>query len=330
MRRKRNIFSLCAICLIVSIALSACTSKSTPYLSITLTTSKEDQVVSQIYQYEIGKQKVKLAGEVPYTSQYPLGVYDAGNEIIYYSSRTSDGKSDQLFSMDLKTGKIEQLTTELYAINHVVVVDGMVIMDASFKDSYDNHIKPIVSYHPQTKELKPWWDLNKDDTTVWDLKYNEAAGTIYAAIYSWKEDFGNVVKANKLHIKPEPPLYTVKEYDVKGNEIKELFHTKEELVFFSLAHDGKTAIYGSAPYVNTPRHYTIVDLATGQEQLFTVFEAISDAFFEPDDSNVLLVLGIYKDKRGVYRYDRVTGNVELLLAEPEKDGAINNFTIMVE
>ncbi|WP_374019622.1 hypothetical protein ABU162_08120 [Paenibacillus thiaminolyticus] len=305
MRRKRKMFWLCAV-------------------------SKEDQVVSQIYQYKIGKQKVGLAGEVPYTSQYPLGAYDAHNEIIYYSSRTSDGKSDQLFSMNLKTGKIDQLTTELYAINHIVVVDGMVIMDASFKDSYDNHIMPIVSYHPQTKELKPWWDLNKDDTTVWDLKYNEAARTIYAATYSWKERFKKVEKANKLHIKPEPPLFTVKEYDVQGNEIKELFHTNESLVFFALAHDGKTAIYGSAPYVNTPRHYTIVDLATGQEQLFTVFEAISDAFFEPDDSGVLLVLGIYKDKRGVYRYDRTTGNVELLLAEPEKDGAINNFTIMVE
>ncbi|RJG17888.1 hypothetical protein DQX05_27005, partial [Paenibacillus thiaminolyticus] len=67
-----------AVYLIISIVLSACTSKSTPYLSITLTTSKEDQVVSQIYQYKIGKQKVELAGEVPYTSQYPLGAYDAG------------------------------------------------------------------------------------------------------------------------------------------------------------------------------------------------------------------------------------------------------------
>lgn len=116
---------------------------------------------------------------------------------------------------------------------------------------------------------------------------------------------------------------------MQGTEIKELFHTKESLVFFSLSHDGKTAIYGSAPHANDPRHYTIVDLATGLEQLFIVFEAISDAFFEPDDSNVLLVLGIYKDKRGIYRYDRKTGNVELL-EEPEKDGAINNFTIMAE
>ncbi|WP_430112033.1 hypothetical protein [Paenibacillus sp. B1-33] len=44
---------------------------------------------------------------------------------------------------------------------------------------------------------------------------------------------------------------------------------------------------------------------------------------------LLSLTGRKKDKRGIYRYDRKKGNVELL-EEPKMDGAINTFTIVVE
>ncbi|WP_068620944.1 hypothetical protein [Paenibacillus tuaregi] len=72
----------------------------------------------------------------------------------------------------------------------------------------------------------------------------------------------------------------------------------------------------------------IRDLKKGKEQPFTVFSAISNLYYEPDDQ-ALLVLGIYHDQRGVYRYDRTTQKVEQILLEPEKS-YINDFQMMTK
>ncbi|WP_052947812.1 hypothetical protein [Aneurinibacillus tyrosinisolvens] len=134
------------LCFIITVALSACSSlegissKSgsytslkpdrSPYLSITLTSQKDGKFTTQFFTYNLTSKVITEVGQVPMTAQYPLGVVDRNNNVLYYSERDSTG-SDQLVEYDLNLKKKEQLTTNLSAINHMIPVDNKIFMSVS-------------------------------------------------------------------------------------------------------------------------------------------------------------------------------------------------------
>lgn len=50
-------------------------------------------------------EKVIKIAEIPYTSQYPLTVYNKKNDIVYYTAKDNSGNFDQIFSYNVKTKK---------------------------------------------------------------------------------------------------------------------------------------------------------------------------------------------------------------------------------
>ncbi|GIP21956.1 hypothetical protein [Paenibacillus sp. J22TS3] len=318
--------------LILSLAgllmLAACNSPGKPYLSILITNGENEGMRSHVYEYDLSTRKTALRGEFKYTAQYPLGIYDAVHNKIFYIARNGDGKSDQLFSMDLKTKETKQLTTNLFAVNELFVSGNEVILAAASRLSKDNHIKPIASYNIDTNKFRFWWDPDKDDTTVFLLKYNSSKDNFDVALYSWGDFFHKLEIANEKQKPLVPPTYTVYEYEPDGTRKEALFTTKQELGFYALSNKKDEIIYSSAININKPKTVKIHDLKTGKEQPFTVFSTISNLYYEPDDQ-ALLVLGIYHDQRGVYRYDRTTQKVEQVLLEPEKS-YINDFQMMTK
>ncbi|AUM64944.1 hypothetical protein C0R09_10580 [Brevibacillus laterosporus] len=314
--------------LILSTLLVSCSPTKSPYLSITVTAGEGDQLLSTTYEYDLSTKKLLMRGQVPYTSQYPLTAVDVKRQVIYYTGRDQSGLADQLQVYDLTSKQSQTLTTDLFAINELFVIDKQVVLAASSKKATDNHIMPLASYDLDHKQFRFWWDPNKEDTTVKFAKPIPGTNRLYAGLYSFGESFTNLEKANQLQLQDgaEPPLYTVFEFDDRGNKIKKWFETKEELPFFALSSDQKQAFYSSATTTFTPRSYQFLELATSSKTPFTPFEQISDAFFEPGDQGLLL-LGTYQKKRGVYRYDLQSKEVTLLMEEPSK-AFINNFTLM--
>ncbi|MGG0797354.1 hypothetical protein ABE137_25755 [Brevibacillus laterosporus] len=314
--------------MILSTLLVSCSSTKSPYLSITVTAGEGDQLLSTTYEYDLSTKKLLMRGQVPYTSQYPLTAVDVKRQVIYYTGRDQSGLADQLQVYDLTSKQSQTLTTDLFAINELFTIDKQVILAASSQKTTDNHIMPLASYDLDHKQFRFWWDPNKEDTTVKFAKPIPGTNRLYAGLYSFGESFTNLEKANQQQLQDgaEPPLYTVFEFDDRGNKIKKWFETKEELPFFALSSDQKQAFYSSATTTFTPRSYQFLELATSSKTPFTPFEQISDAFFEPEDQGLLL-LGTYQKKRGVYRYDLQSKEVTLLMEEPPK-AFINNFTLM--
>ena len=100
---------------------TACGSKKTQYLSIAVTSyndniSPENGMTINVLKYDFKNDPV-IVGSVPYTSQYPLAVYDESDNCIYYSAKSSGTKGDQLWQYNIETKEEKQLTDSLFAIN---------------------------------------------------------------------------------------------------------------------------------------------------------------------------------------------------------------------
>ncbi|MCR4903346.1 MAG: hypothetical protein K6A23_10860, partial [Butyrivibrio sp.] len=95
--------------------------KSPQYFSITNTYDAGNETyIINVYEMNFKTKKMKLVGSVPYTSQYPLATYVKRENKIYYSACAKDGRGDELFVKDLKTGVSKQLTHKFFAINYII------------------------------------------------------------------------------------------------------------------------------------------------------------------------------------------------------------------
>ena len=84
--------------------------------------NNNSDMYTQIYFYDTQTKETKKVFQFNYTSQYPLGVYDAFDNIVYYTKRVNDEtyKGDQIFKYNIEEDKEEQLTTDLFAVNYIL------------------------------------------------------------------------------------------------------------------------------------------------------------------------------------------------------------------
>ncbi len=68
---------------------------------------------------DLSDESTTKAASLPYTSQYPLSMYSAEKEKIYYTANAADSKGDELFVMDCNNKETKQLTQYFFAINNI-------------------------------------------------------------------------------------------------------------------------------------------------------------------------------------------------------------------
>lgn len=133
MKNKRTIILL-SICITICIVAAAfiiifkntdseSNKSENAYISITATheTKQNNVLESTIYQYDLTSEKCKRIASVPYTSQYPLAVYQADENCIYYTA-AHGSNGDQLFRYDCSSGESKMLTKNFFAINNIFPV----------------------------------------------------------------------------------------------------------------------------------------------------------------------------------------------------------------
>lgn len=103
------------------------------YLSITYTTSDssvETERMMNFYTYDLATGKLDNRAQIPYSSQYALGVVSLSDNKIYYTHREINeiGNADHLYEYDILDGKSTLLETENRAYNDIVPINGNLLV----------------------------------------------------------------------------------------------------------------------------------------------------------------------------------------------------------
>lgn len=186
------------------------------YLSFTVThgVTGSDGFESDVYYFNLEEQEVKKIATVPYTSQYPLAVYDANDNVVFYSAQDPNvsERKDELYCYNISTEKTQKLTSTLTAINYIIPRMDTIILGAI--DDQSNKGLGIKVYDKITGDLKilPW---NEDDF-IDNMTYNPLTDTVVFSCSSLKEKYKVLDLANDAGIEP----YGVNNYVYLLNEEK--------------------------------------------------------------------------------------------------------------
>jgi hypothetical protein len=345
MKLKYKILYFYIACCIIFV-FSSCGSISTllkqplkGYLSISVTEynngiNTDNGMTTHYYCYDLTTSKTTMIKDIPYTSQYPLGVYDRADNTLYYSAQVIDkksGKGDQLFSCNLKTGKIKQLSNDIFAINYIIPTKDKIITVAAPKGMRQNK----VAYYDR-KSGKFIYANKKDDFNTELMSYNPFTGKLLATNYYMKQMDDAMYKSNVDQTKITMPNYYIYDYtDI--DKPKLLFTTKNMMINRIASSNQGDILYTQADDFPElyPKYYTYfynpkTSKAKPVENIASQLQ-LSNFLFYNDDKNQTLFIGVSpsddtKYPRGIYSYDLKTKELKLLFTS--KTGFINNFTML--
>ncbi|MEC0124565.1 hypothetical protein [Paenibacillus pabuli] len=349
MKKKSSITKFISVIITLLLFVAGCSSEKQPveevnptevqtigtqtheYLSITNTeyvngTDTNDGMIMRVYTYDIQNKALTKMADLPYNSQYPLTVASLAEDTIYYSGAGKD-KGDELFSYDIKTQNIQQLSSDLFAINSIIpdTVDHTLVMAAVKKG--ERPVK-VIFFDKETQEMTI---LNDDDsdTTTWDISYDPETSKSYAIQYSEEEQYNHMEESNKTQTPMVPPNHTIIEIDPISKQTRKVIELHEEQIL-TLSTRGDEILIATAKHINKyPIKYSIVNIKTGQRKEIDLPIKASSELFLSKDGNGFYFLGEKgngNNERGIYYYDLKTQEVEGIFLQ--KEGFINNFMLL--
>ena len=180
------------------------------YITFTLTVDSNSELTSEIYQFNLNDEKVIKIAEIPYTSQYPLTVYDKKHNVIYYTAKDSSGKSDQVFSYNVETKEIYQITDSFYAINYIIPFDSKIFIAGASKNRRNVVVSPYIYDLKKNKLRDIGWD---NDLNISFVNYNPNSNEFIASGYSISKNLENIENQqnNIPYIEPTNYLFSINE-----------------------------------------------------------------------------------------------------------------------
>ena len=178
------------------------------YITFTLTIDVNNELLSEIYQFNLSDEKVIKIAEIPYTSQYPLTVYNKKNDIVYYTAKDNSGNFDQIFSYNVKTKKITQLTDSFYAINYIIPFDSQIFIAGASKNKDNIVVTPYI-YDLENNELKDiGWD---NDFNISLVNFNPDSNEFIVSGYSLSKNLENITNQqnNIPYIEPTNYIFSI-------------------------------------------------------------------------------------------------------------------------
>jgi len=301
------------------------------YLTITNTeyvngTDSNDGMIMKVYTYDIQTKTLSKMADLPYNSQYPLTVASLAEDTIYYSGVGKD-KGDELFSYNIKTQNIRQLSTDLFAINSIIpdTADHTLVMSAVKKG--ERPVK-VIFLDNDTLEMTI---LNDDDldTTTWDISHDPETSKFYAIQYSEEEQYNRMEESNQKQAPMVPPNHTIIEIDPVSKQTRKVIELDDEQIL-TLSTRGNQILIATAKHINKyPIEYSMIDIKTGQRKNLNLSIKASSELFLTKDGDGFYFLGEKgkeDNKRGIYYYDLKTHEVESVFLQ--KEGFINNFMLL--
>ena len=98
--------------------------KKGEYISFTHTYGDGEDFFSDVYYYDINRETLKKITILPHTSNYPITVYDANRNMVYYQKQnTVNGVIyDDVYQVDLLDGSEKKITRGLVGTNYMVPI----------------------------------------------------------------------------------------------------------------------------------------------------------------------------------------------------------------
>lgn len=219
------------------------------YLSLNLSTTINDTVYDIYTTFNPLDNSADEVYRMEATSQYAMGLIDKKNNKLYYVSRvkTKNKECDQIFEMDIKSKKRKQLTTEVEAINNMLLIDNRIY----FLASRFNNFSIEFGYYSILKN-KCYFTTGFDykDTMTESVYYDNYSKKFYISTFSWKENhkrlwhFYDLQDAKVKGAYFKKPPRNIYELNMDGKVTKKIATIKERSIkdFSFLAHQKKGLI----------------------------------------------------------------------------------------
>ena len=305
-------------------------------LAISIMTTRNGQKAgtfeSDIYLCDIKTAKTKKIATVPYTSQYPLSVYDPQKKLLYYSSRLKGTHEDEVFVYDCRTKETRQLTDWCDVLNYMFIKE-----DKLYLAAMDTKKTIITSYWCDRETGKPT-DLTWDhDLFVDYVTYNPLTKGLYCNLYSDRESY-------KRLNEPENGIRQ-RFYQIKPDGSFRLITEEKRKIIGSLVANSRKMLYirKNTSVPNVP------EMKGLKEQIIEVvsydFQSKKKTVLSEKDKSLCQMGFIYLDKKGttlyglkkgqglgdpdkLVSYDLKTHKEKILFRYPGTEGAINNACVV--
>lgn len=297
-----------SILLFLLLTLSGC-SNNNYYLSITNTKEENNELISDIYSYDLNKESLSLITSIPYTSNYPLATYN--NNHIYYSARsdtTIEYSPCLIKEYDLDTKEDNILVDYVDTINDIRWLDNKLFIVGQLKD-VDNHNMVPTIYDLDTKNIEDFnWD---NDQFVCASNYNPDDNSIILAHYSYKEkeNLNNAYNNEEISFEKTIPTITISK--IVNNKISKLYTLNKEVISVYLDNDNL--------YYTTDNKLICYNLTNNKEETIT------------EDYNLKIIYANKKDLYIINHKDLIKYNLEIkqetTIFTAKNKSAINNIQI---
>ena len=284
------------------------------YFSFTLTCEDQNGIHSEVYHFGLIDEGISKITDIPYTSQYPLTVYDKQNNFVYYSAKDETGKADQMFYYDVETKKSRKLTKDFFAINYIIPYDAKIFIAGVVKGSEYIAVRPFL-YDIETETLQDLtWD---EDLHLSVINFDPLNREFILSGYSASDDSKRI--QNQDHIAYKPGLNTVIKF--KDDDHSILYETDGVEIQSAVSNQGK--------YYISEDHNTIYKIE-GSKKSKELLSGDAMIYFES-------VVHITEDERyiyyfngsGLYKYD-TEKRVNYELFKDERDNCtINNAQFLI-
>ena len=300
------------------------------YITITNTYSYKEDLVMDVLTYNLTNQSISKTASIPYTSQYPLTMYSASNDKVYYTALSDDKKGDELFVMDRHSKKAQQLTNEFFAINNIYPLNEDIFI-AGVRRSDDTAVKPYI-YDKETKKVKEIPITN--DFFISCAHYDPVKQDLYVSGYLEKEDRNSFDEQDE-----DGDVKGITNYIYKfdGNRFK-LIYSKRDCYIKSITSCGNDLIikWGTT-YFDEDMNLSKICVENEKEESFEfekseIKNIADDGLIYADTDNVLYIRQTEKKNDIVYQlcsYDNHNGKINILYEAPAQS-AINNAQVLLK
>ncbi|WP_353096517.1 hypothetical protein [Tissierella praeacuta] len=310
-----------------------------PYLSITRTYMDEtESMFSEYFIYDIKDKKIEKIAETPYNSQHPIGIVDLYDNKLYYSNKTGSG--DQLFSYDIKTKKITQLTNNLWAINYIIPTKDHIHLVAArlIEQDVEGESRPDIQamYIDKSTNIMGYYRKYDHHTKAQHISYNPWNQKIYITFLNNNEN--HMSRAYEAGKNPKdstmysPAEHIVKEFDPGLKNERDIFNICDKAMFtFSRSKD--------IALISTSKYYTVGDIkyefvnlntkTVDETNLKVTPKGITYSCLDPYGNKMYFIGLDSEGLKNVYCYDMDNDFINIILGPHEKyESAINNITMV--
>lgn len=278
-----------------------------------------DGLILVLYRYSIKDKNIVELLRVPTTSEYPVAFANFEQNTIFFSDCAIGDDWDNLFSYDMNSKKISQLTSGKFLFNDLFIANKYLV--ATVAPQYKTAIQPAI-FNTETHEFK-YFNPDDDDTLCFSLSYNHTTQQLLNLTCS-NDEMRTYKVVAETHIRPK----TLHLMDADFSNYRTVYTTDQFEICFARQLDENRVLMTieSSMVANEPRKLKILYLDSLEVEDFVIPEILEVSSFYPTyDTTGVFIMGKGTDNHfGLFYYDTMNGELNEIF-EQYKPGDFRNL-----